>query len=73
MTKKYSNTCARILKDGTQCPRTCVNEFCAKHTPHKNKIYVKCSDEGCEKMTFSKYGACSLHSNKIRHELSMGI
>lgn len=64
MPKVRANQCQRILPDGTRCTTTTDNEMCYRHTSRKYAIRNQCKQEGCETNTYSKYGYCSLHSQK---------
>ena len=60
--KIYPNQCQHIGRTGERCKRTTKEEHCSLHK--KSKPKQKCAREGCEVITYSKYGLCSNHSQK---------
>ena len=50
---------------GVICSKACRGELCAEHNQYKHKHVQKCTAEGCESFTFSKYGMCSKH-NRVK-------
>lgn len=44
------------------CKRTTREKHCSLHK--KSKPKQKCDQDGCEVITYSKYGLCSKHSQK---------
>ena len=62
MPKVYANQCQHIQRSGERCKRTTKENHCSLHK--KSKPKHKCDHEGCEVITFSKYGMCSKNSQK---------
>ena len=57
--------CPYILRTGEVCNRRCYDpKGCKAH--RKSPIKYSCIEPGCDKKTFSEYGACKKHSGKHR-------
>ena len=57
--------CPYILRTGEACNQRCYDpKGCKVH--RKSPIQYLCIEPGCDKKTFSEYGACKKHSGKYR-------
>jgi len=57
--------CPYILRSGAVCNKGCYHpDGCKVH--RNSPKQVPCIHSGCDKKTFSEYGACKKHSGKHR-------
>jgi len=57
--------CPYILRTGEVCGRACYHpNGCKVH--RDSPIRYPCKENGCNKLTFSKYDTCDIHARKHR-------